>query len=54
MKYQPFMLELWELTGEIGTIAETDDRYVDVYRALSDAFDRAEENELILSEEYDD
>lgn len=51
MKYKKHMRELWELAGKIGTIGETDDRYAEVYRCLSDALDRAEENKLIVDTE---
>lgn len=49
--YKKQMLELWELAGEIGTIAERDDRYAEVYRHLSNALDAAEDNKLIVNEE---
>jgi hypothetical protein len=45
------MLELWELSGEIAKLAETDERYEYVYRKLSDALDQAEAAQLITYQE---
>lgn len=39
--------QLWKLTGEIGTKAETNSKYEEVYIKLSEALDIAEQNNLI-------
>jgi hypothetical protein len=46
-KFSPLMRELWELTGKIGTLAEENDAYCEVYSLLSDALDFAEATKLI-------
>lgn len=51
IKYEKHMLKLWKLAGEIGTLAESDDRYYQVYRDLSDALDSAEASKLIVYKE---
>ena len=47
---------LWELTGEIGTLAETDndERLERVYEILSEALDYAEIVGLIVYKEEDE
>lgn len=53
IKYAPLMKRLWELTGEIGHMAEAepDQRYLEVYALLSKALDEAEAMGLIEYEE---
>lgn len=48
-KFRKHMRRLWRLAGEIGTIGEDDGRYAAVYKKLSDALDKAEENDLITN-----
>ena len=47
VKYSKHMLKLWKLAGEIGTLAEEDERYLKVYYKLAQALDVAEEGKLI-------
>ena len=51
-KYSKFMKELWELTGKIGSYAESknDNRYNKVYDYLNKALDEAEAAGLIEHE----
>lgn len=51
VKYGTKMENLFKLTGEIGTLAETDARYEEVYQKLSDALDAAEDTGLIKYED---
>lgn len=51
IKYETKMLELWELAGEVGALAETNPAYAAVYAQLSNALDVAESKGLIT---YDD
>lgn len=43
--------QLYELAGEIGALAETDDRYIQVYKKLADALDAAELVGLLYSDD---
>lgn len=52
-KFEIHMKKLWELSGQIGTKGETDERYAAVYAKLSDALDEAERTGLIVNEEVD-
>ena len=50
IQYEPHLKTLWELAGEIGTLAECnsgDMRYRAVYEKLSEALDVAEQHGLI-------
>lgn len=51
IKYARFIKKLWNLAGEIGTIAETNKRYSKVYQKLAEALDEAELSNLIKYKE---
>ena len=48
--FDQFIQELWEITSQIGILAETDNRYLKVYQYLNIALDKAEESGLVGSE----
>lgn len=50
MKFNKYMLELWELAGKIGSVGESDLAYAEVYKKLAEALDAAEEVGLITEE----
>lgn len=54
IKYSKHMLELWELTGEIGALGETNEKYAIVYEKLSLALDAAENVGLITYHEIEE
>lgn len=54
IKYDKLMKKLYNLAGEIGSIAEDDKRYEKVYLRLSDALDAAENCGLITYDESEE
>lgn len=51
VKYEKHILKLWKLAGEIGTEAESDPRYEEVYTKLAEALDKAESENLVQYKE---
>ena len=51
VKFKKHMEQLYNLAGEIGELAESDYRYVEVYSYIASAIDIAESNNLIVYKE---